>query len=814
LDKAGRFDSVARQDVIYLGDVDYWIDGLPGFLADNFRPMMLLTNYPTVAGDSMHAFASDAKYTTIVGGSKGYSHYLWDWSPDCIIVHSDRTVFGVPSYVTVYMVEKRHLDTHKCLVMLTPIVRWPSIFGLFASVIYSGDTLKRFNPIVGKDIVKVHRHNGDGEHVVSITTVGFYSAVECRVADFDACVRAWNNSDPKIFSATNACSWFGSYGPERDRQLGHQVLHYCRTFDNRPPVQVPAYAPPPINRVSANTKASGDCTESPAVRAFMPPVLPDAMTWTTHDANSILTIQSRVLTLQMKAAATPALDLATTDRLRQFVEVVRKGRAPFSPHEYDEVVKNQARPSQVMILARAAASGNAPDDDKLRAESFQKKEVYYNFKEPRPITTPDAVPKATYSGMCMAMTEYMKAHNFYAFKKPKQIAAQLVRGSADALFAVVFDISRMDGSTSYVVRDHVHKPIYRAAFADRLDDVESYFRAMTNRTAVMDRKWKYHTGTSVLSGEPGTSVNNTMTSAAITYIAILHLTGDDDAYAKLVLGNSCFGGDDAIVFINRNFSYAQVDAAYKYAAESLGYSVTMDYVKRGKPYSFLGRYFNTWYGDLDSCADVYRQLAKLHTTVGIVDPVTKAIEKATSYLLTDANTPLLGEWALAVILKYAKLGVDYKSDPDRWWSQYDRNDQFPNAHQEWMDDIADAVGLNIVLFRECARADPMRMKVCAGPRPLPRPKYDMDLNGELHRGESGAAPDKNVKGIFERKNKPDPASAPDQGAPRRGGGRGSGGPRDNEEPRAKAKQPRRGAKESQDKADPSNTHRPTAAEPK
>jgi hypothetical protein len=107
---------------------------------------------------------------------------------------------------------------------------------------------------------------------------------------------------------------------------------------------------------------------------------------------------------------------------------------------------------------------------------------------------------------------------------------------------------------------------------------------------------------------------------------------------------------------------------------------------------FLARVYspNIWFGDLNSVCDLPRQLSKFHVTVVLPDNVTattKLLEKVRSYLLTDAKTPILGEYCTRVSHVYGKPLVEEACTmPMRHWlSQVDIKDQYPNDPGSWVD---------------------------------------------------------------------------------------------------------------------------------
>jgi hypothetical protein len=59
----------------------------------------------------------------------------------------------------------------------------------------------------------------------------------------------------------------------------------------------------------------------------------------------------------------------------------------------------------------------------------------------------------------------------------------------------------------------------------------------------------------------------------------------------------------------------------------------------------------------------------------------KAVEKARAFGLTDANTPVIGEWCRTVLRKFPNVYSDYLKI---WGSGYSSDVQYPNEDSGWM----------------------------------------------------------------------------------------------------------------------------------
>jgi hypothetical protein len=93
-----------------------------------------------------------------------------------------------------------------------------------------------------------------------------------------------------------------------------------------------------------------------------------------------------------------------------------------------------------------------------------------------------------------------------------------------------------------------------------------------------------------------------------------------------------------------------------------------------------------------------RQLEKFHLTSKIdLAPQQKLYEKAVSFSLTDANTPVIGHLC-AAILRHTQ-GYTPTGQLQRWGDNHDISVQYPNAFSSWMLEVACLELPNTDVFR-------------------------------------------------------------------------------------------------------------------
>jgi len=211
----------------------------------------------------------------------------------------------------------------------------------------------------------------------------------------------------------------------------------------------------------------------------------------------------------------------------------------------------------------------------------------------------------------------------------------------------------MDATTSYI-HHLLMQAVFKRAFAaqyhseiDRLLSKEAHAKAITKFGV------HYETGYMTNSGSNSTSLRNSTINAFVAYVVLRHTHGPHSAYKSLGL----YGGDDGIT--------TNVDPKmYIRVATKMGMKLKAETIHPGTPVPFLGRIFVDPWTTNASIADVPRQLKKLHLTASPTAVPDDLIlrRRAEGLVITDPNTPILSEWAGAVIritdAKYSKESLE------------------------------------------------------------------------------------------------------------------------------------------------------------
>jgi hypothetical protein len=357
------------------------------------------------------------------------------------------------------------------------------------------------------------------------------------------------------------------------------------------------------------------------------------------------------------------------------------------PVDVSDVFDRQDRPEQQRLLTNALAMVKP-----IRVfTSFMKKECYGGPKAPRPITTINALDKLEYSQFCYALANHMKQFDWYAFgRKPNEQAARVAYiCSVAEKHACGTDCDKMDGRISSLLRElenAIDTRFFDPQYHKQLDDLA---RSQYKQDAYTKGGIAYTTGFQRSSGSPETSIKNTIVNAFINYYAF-RLDGYTHQCATDALG--MYGGDDGITADMDPGRLAQ-------AATEVGQIIKAEVWPTGSlGVSFLARLFSpdVWYGDTNSCCDIRRQLMKFHVTVRLpphVTPAMKLIEKARSFIQTDANTPIIGELCAKVLELASRAQVDAveydqaSMHPMKRWDSAngDLSVQYPNDNNaNWM----------------------------------------------------------------------------------------------------------------------------------
>ena len=681
-------------------DVDFHMPDMPQRLVGSRHPVLLYTDNPTTAagsGEYTHWFQKNGSYSTRVNGGGEFHQRLWDWTADCIRV-VNRT-FGVTTHMTTFLVDRRQITETKCLILLTPISTWWGVAAMVAECSVRGTELKRFNP-VSDGWAKLYVQDKEG-FKVSIAPAGGTptTAVTIGLEDYEA-ARLSAQLAKQSASVASTYAW-----ANKDRGKAAILASYLRSEIGDKGVYV-TNVDNSITRYTADILNHDTGNFKSGITAFMAPVINGgSFDPVSDDINGRWAVRDRIT--QFEDSVPLNLGPGRLKFVREFVEQLATDIGELTPLSVDSVWDKQSRATQRQIITAAINQGGTESDD-IRA--FIKKESYSKPGAPRVISTLPGLTKVEYSRYVYAVTEEMKQFPWYGFGKPEAIAQKVADLAIDEDVLIETDYSRMDGHVKAELRELIEQPLMALVFPG-----DTYVQRLMQKQFGQRGKLgqvEYKTGYARASGSPETSLFNTVDSACIAYVykRTRGLTPED---AMKALG--LYAGDDAL---ERPIEDATIECKRsKLNAKNFGQELKTNIVRAPYPPQFLARYFgDAWYGGLNSMCDVSRQLAKFHTCTHMPPGITardKAVAKSMAYLLTDANTPIIGELCKSIV---RDLGTDTKVvKPMNWWATFAAEDQFPNEHAQWMEDLVDEVfpDFNRIAFAQwCTSNNPLAPPTC------------------------------------------------------------------------------------------------------
>jgi len=673
--------------VKYLCDVDYYVD-MPAMLTDQPRTTLLYTLVPEAAANvtddnTSFWFHPDGTVESGISGSGSYRHYLWDYGVDSFLAIK-RTWLSIPIQVIAYAVERKQVAKHRQMILITPLKVFSGVIAALAAVVFEkARPIGRFLPLWfspnGQQFIRFKVKTKDNLYVTVAQPEG--TACATIPTPLDDNLHLITKQNRGTITLGTIESWIGHKNKEMAPVLAefHQanVLKiWGRTVYTVFPVEkaVRTVIFHTINR-DGKTKVK--------LHAFMSLIIHGAFTPANDKASEEQCVRGRIEAVKMEE---PAPDPFVDTCMLEFADLVMCGME-LTPVSIETVKDKQNRTQQRQSIYRAEVSGpHVKGRGNLKC--FVKAEAYSDVKDPRCISTYNDVDKLAMSRFALALSEHCKRFPWYGpGKTPLEIAQRVAKICEESKRGVnISDYHRMDGTVTYYLRE-VDRMVFLRAFPLHGGELSDLLRTNANNVGHFPEGTTFKQGYAHGSGCPATSVAQTLRAAFATYLAYRHTKSEggswytpEQAFAKLGLhlGDDGIDGDLAI-------------EEHKWSASKVGLLLEANFVPREeRGVNFLARYYSptVWFGSTDSMCDISRQLSKFHTTVRLPDNVSatdKLVEKALSYVATDANTPVIG----ALCRRAVEYCPNYtpKYGVGAYWGQFDRNVQYPNENTNgWMDD--------------------------------------------------------------------------------------------------------------------------------
>jgi len=675
-----RLDVERPDDIRYICDVDYYMD-MPKLLSSAAKPVVLYTVSPESAvssgqDDTSFHFLDDGSLETIVAGGGRYNHFLWDYGVDSLLAVKYR--FGIiPIRAISYAVERKQVGKHRQCVLITPIRIFGWVSAWIAALLLDSKPLKRFRPVVtttsGERFIRFNVMEPGGTLKVSTARPGSWLAADVEASVDESIATVARLGTTNLMLPTTA-SWCAS-----NRAAAAVLTEYHRHASKRTSLTI---FPVKLGVRTYQYKPEVYNQEAKAkLQAFMPPLVHGAFAPAMNKASEERCVEGRIKKYQSRSPPPPTPFVLQC--IDEFAELV-VGNAVLEPFCFETIAAKQTTPAQRISLARASVAGTIR---KKILKCFLKAEAYGDVKDPRNISTYNDSDKLDMSMFTLALSDFLKQFKWYGpGMTPREISERIVEMLLPASMANISDYERMDGTITELLR-LVERAILMKAFKNHRSLLNELLKNNVGNIGYLPEGTTFDQGFTHGSGCPGTSVFQTLRAVFTAYLAFRHTRKADGCY---------YSPDEAFSAIGIHLGDDGVDAdlpveSHLWAAEKVGLRLEAAVVPRGeRGVNFLARYYTeeVWEGNPNSMCDVKRQLAKFHTTVRLPKSVTaeqKLVEKAMSFLATDANTPVIGQFCRRVLLlsefrPKRLLGVG------SWWSRFDESSQYPNRNDGgWMD---------------------------------------------------------------------------------------------------------------------------------
>jgi hypothetical protein len=708
-------------DVDYYLDFSHYIDRLPLVLY-TFTPRFVAG----VTADACYTFKGNEVNMRVNGGAN-YVHELWDYE-------TDHLVFDYWWGSKICLVERHLLSNDRSLVLINPI---RNIYGPWAWFV-PGNRLRRRQVNFGGVLHSKTLVGGSVKH--SFSREGDYTSVE--ISD-DAVVTAYLRFKaalkPNMGDVERVLAACGVEKPHVAAALVFTAFsndEFCRKMGT-------------VKVLSNMPRTSGYQTLFPLVledgddtmRQISRPLFQDGVTPVRSYNNDRSCIQGRVLDMVNKTTVpSDAIDLSM-----EFVNHCLKNvEGTLIPYDFDYMLNKWKRPSQKRMLNAVSMFLYA---GRAVVKSFQKAESYGKITHPRNISTlpPDHNVRLGQFSYALSDGLFKKCHWYGFGHHPSEVCATVHGKCAGRQFVIPSDVSRMDGSTG-AFNEFCCQILVQRAFHDKYcDEVVALCKAEENIKAVTKQGVKYKPQNNTLSGSSRTSWRNTFLNAKMTYVA-LRRSGRTAHQAWLDLG--IYAGDDGLTW---DLNPDVLVRTFK----DFGLTLKAEVVTRGKPVPFLGRYFLDPWICVDTIADVPRQLRKLHLTSTPKDVPEDVVmlRRAEAYLVTDSATPVLSDWARAVVRIVGHQSNKWDNLIARdlpYWIKY--GDPFPPTELKGLANevVADMLGGHLDVIALQARfssaktlEDLFSIPICEKP---PKVEVNVAYQGNLLKAISkNSAVIKNVK---------------------------------------------------------------------
>jgi hypothetical protein len=655
-----KFDRLTANSIVKMTDVDYYVD-MPQYL--NGNDVLLYTFVPQAVAGTTHngsyRVLPNNQVETHINGGANYVHPIWDYETDHIIT---RHWWGS----SFYLVEQKILSDDRRLIYLNYI---RSVYGPLGWIL-PGYTIKHRQMVFG-EMAYVKFMQGDKDPVVkhSFAALRDYTtavvedktlvtirarllhAAKPTMSDIERVLRSQDVKEPDVIAGI---LYLAMMDPLLSKLIVSNPNYPITKYEAGDNVYTP---------IGRNVLEDG----KPAMRKITEPFMLDAAHPSRSQNSDQACLQGRIHNVKNPVKKVPPFYYQCLKEFSTFIVPDHLANT-LVPEDYDFIHKSWNRPNQRALLERVKHMlyYNKP----CVVRSFQKAEAYGKVAHPRNISTLPTGHNARLGQYVYVFAAHvMKNQHWYAFgKHPSEVADIVYTKTSKSITAIPTDISKLDGSGGPFHTDIEASVLVRAFAEPYKDELSALIRREASINGFTSYGLHYIANDNTLSGSSKTSVRNTLVTAGVSYVAY-RCAGFTPEQAFDALG--IYGGDDGINY--------DIDPAIlvKVFAKT-GLVLKADVVQMGSPVPFLGRYFLDPWTCTNSVADVPRQLRKLHLTASPPSVPRDVVLKrrAEAILITDPETPILSDWAKAVLRivnvtdKEAQRYAHLTASDVSYWSKY------------------------------------------------------------------------------------------------------------------------------------------------
>jgi len=367
------FQRVQDSDLLVMVDVDYYLE-MPNILNTTALPVLLYTMTPTDVAEPGHdgvafTFNRDNELVMRVSGGAVYRHHIWDYGVDNLMVVS--YTMGLPTKVTTYLIDRRRVDKHRSLILLTPTGRWTGFFALFASWLF-GNTLDRLRVVFSKAdkwFTRLYVMDSDGLRVAT-GKPDSYASITIDAATDDVLKSVALNSKVDVVAPT-----VESHLPAGSRGKAHILTEYLRAeIGDKPPTMYPTSMG--VRRYQFNP-GTFEPEAKPSLVPFMSPLIHECFAPDQCFSNDEQCVKARITDVESKVEPTPQLMNIVHEFLEMLIPEAEKHQ--LVPYDIEAVMAAQTRPAQRHLIDQAALEGPMSD---VLIKMFVKKEAYLSPMTP------------------------------------------------------------------------------------------------------------------------------------------------------------------------------------------------------------------------------------------------------------------------------------------------------------------------------------------------------------------------------------------------------------------------------------------------